>query len=161
MLLAVTVAVGLTACGASKVVTSSSTNVLRQTKQRLERAVSGLAKLVQLAGLHIGGETILPFLRQKILEPAGQLPERLVVQPFNRRLNILNRAHAAKLNDAFQLGKGEIFSPGEAWFFGGVDPQLKLRATFGCSFGAKKACQKLDANMFFSQGLKTDETRIF
>jgi hypothetical protein len=44
MLLAVTVAVGLTACGASKVVTSSSTNVLRQTKQRLERAVSGDAR---------------------------------------------------------------------------------------------------------------------
>jgi len=29
-------------------------------------------------------------------------------------------------------------------FFGGVDPQLKLRAIFACSFGAKKACQNLD-----------------
>jgi len=59
----------------------------------------------------------------------------------------LNRTHAAKLNDAFQLGKGEIFSPSGALFFGGVDPQLKLRAIFGCSCGAKKACQKLDGKI--------------
>jgi hypothetical protein len=26
-------------------------------------------------------------------------------------------------------------------------PQLKLRAIFGCSFGAKKACQKLDGKI--------------
>jgi hypothetical protein len=41
-------------------------------------------------------------------------------------------------------------------FFGGVDPQLKLRAIFGCSFGAKKACQNLDGKII----LATDETWI-
>jgi hypothetical protein len=59
--------------------------------------------------------------------------------------------------DAIKIRKprrgGEIFRngfvcrPGGAWFFGGVDPQLKLRAIFGCSFGAKKACQNLDGKI--------------
>jgi hypothetical protein len=40
-----------------------------------------------------------------------------------------------------------VCRPGGAWFFGGVDPQLKLRAIFGCSFGAKKACQNLDGKI--------------
>jgi hypothetical protein len=43
-LTALTVAVGLSACGASTAVTSSSTNVLAQTKHRLERAISGDAR---------------------------------------------------------------------------------------------------------------------
>jgi hypothetical protein len=42
---------------------------------------------------------------------------------------------------------GFVCHPGWAWFFGGVDPQLKLRAIFGCSFGAKKACQNLDGKI--------------
>jgi hypothetical protein len=43
-LVALAVAVGLSACGASGAVTSSTTNVLTQTKQRLERAISGDAR---------------------------------------------------------------------------------------------------------------------
>ena len=42
---------------------------------------------------------------------------------------------------------GFVCRPGGALFFGGVDPQLKLRAIFGCSFGAKKACQKLNGKI--------------
>jgi hypothetical protein len=38
------VAVSLNACGASTAVTTSTTNVLAQTKQRLERAISGDAR---------------------------------------------------------------------------------------------------------------------
>src|ERR1700722_14505685 len=44
MSVALAVAVGLGGCGASTVVTTSSTNVLGQTEQRLERAVSGDAR---------------------------------------------------------------------------------------------------------------------
>jgi hypothetical protein len=43
-LAALAVGVGLSACGASTVVSSTSTNVLAQTRQRLERAVSGDAR---------------------------------------------------------------------------------------------------------------------
>jgi len=43
-LAALVVAVGLGACGGSTAVTSSTTNVLAQTKLRLERAVSADAR---------------------------------------------------------------------------------------------------------------------
>jgi hypothetical protein len=44
-LVAAAVAVGLSACGAATAVTTSSpTNVLRQTRHRLERAISGDAR---------------------------------------------------------------------------------------------------------------------
>ena len=43
-LAALAVAVALSACGASTVVTTTSTNVLAQTKRRLERAISGDAR---------------------------------------------------------------------------------------------------------------------
>jgi hypothetical protein len=42
---------------------------------------------------------------------------------------------------------GFVGRPGGALFFGGVALQLKLRAIFGCSFGAKKACQNLDGKI--------------
>jgi hypothetical protein len=44
VLTVILVAVGLSGCGATKVVTSSSTNVLLQTQQRLQRAVGGDAR---------------------------------------------------------------------------------------------------------------------
>jgi hypothetical protein len=44
MLAAFAVGVALSACGSSTAVTTSSTNVLGQTKQRLERAISGDAR---------------------------------------------------------------------------------------------------------------------
>jgi hypothetical protein len=44
MLAALTVTVALSSCGASSAVTTSTTNVLAQTKQRLERAISGDAR---------------------------------------------------------------------------------------------------------------------
>jgi len=43
-LTALPVGIGLSACGTSTAVTTSSTNVLRQTEQRLERAVAGDAR---------------------------------------------------------------------------------------------------------------------
>jgi hypothetical protein len=42
-------------------------------------------------------------------------------------------------------------APAGLCFFGGVDPQLKLRAVFGCSFGAKNACLKLDGELDFQR----------
>jgi hypothetical protein len=51
------------------------------------------------------------------------------------------------LFDAIKIRNGFVCRPGGALFFGGVVPQLKLRAIFGCSFGAKKACQKLDGKI--------------
>jgi hypothetical protein len=44
VVLALAACLALSACGASTVVTTSSTNVLSQTKQRLERAVGGDAR---------------------------------------------------------------------------------------------------------------------
>jgi hypothetical protein len=38
----------------------------------------------------------------------GQLAWRMIFKFPNRRLNILNRAHDAKLNNDFRLGKGEM-----------------------------------------------------
>jgi hypothetical protein len=58
--------------------------------------------------LHGGGEPLFPFLRQKIFKPPGQMPRRAAIQLLNLCLNVLNRAHGAKLNDGFQLGKDEM-----------------------------------------------------